>query len=184
MYFAARLGGDNAVRPTEKDAKSTEGFSAIQERNNPNDDPAKDTSRNGDDFPNHMFNCGDSRIVLKESGQIEITCVPKDDRAKPDPDKKKYSKVTLDRDGNVYLESTNAVYITSPTVEVEASNMFSVHSDFISMRADTRMDINAPALRSVNSDQATFVSPAILLDGHEGAVMATGKNHGFTPVAV
>ena len=185
VYFAARLGGDFAVSPKEEDAKSTEGFSAIQERNNPNDDPAKDTSRNGDDFPNHMINCGDSRVVLKESGQIEITCVPKDDRAKPDSDKeKKYSRVTLDRDGNVYIESTNAVYITSPTVEVNASDMFSVHSDLISMRADTRMDIYAPALRSVNPDQATFVSPTILLDGHEGAVMATGKNHGFTPVAV
>ena len=68
VYFAARLGGEFAVRSPGQNAKSPEGFSAIQERNNPNDDPAKDTSRNGDDFPNHMVNCGDSRVVLKESG--------------------------------------------------------------------------------------------------------------------
>jgi len=127
VYFAARLGGDRAVRPTEKDAKATDGFAEIQDRNDPNDDPKQDTSRNGDDFPNHMVNCGDSRIVLKESGDIEITCIPRDQRSLEDaaPDKK-YAKVKVSSTGDVFIEASSALHLTAPVLELNGGQKISL----------------------------------------------------------
>ena len=66
VYFAATLGGELAVDSND------EGFTKIRDNVDINDNPEEDTTRNGEDSQQHMINCGHSRIIIRESGQVEI----------------------------------------------------------------------------------------------------------------
>jgi hypothetical protein len=56
------LGGYYAASSTE------EGFGSVRDNVNPDDNPEKDTTKNGEDSQSHLIRCGDSRIKIWESG--------------------------------------------------------------------------------------------------------------------
>lgn len=163
VYFAATLGGELAVDSND------EGFNKIRDNVSPDDDPKKDTTKNGEDSQQHMINCGDSRIILRESGQIEIQCVNKKDNTN--------TKIFIDESGSLQIQTTQSVQLKTPALKIDAQDQLEINTTTFVIRANNEIQINTPQFTSVNSNTFTVKSPAINMDAQQGMFTAKGKNH-------
>lgn len=161
VYFAATLGGEIA------NEQQNEGFMAVRDNVQPDDDPAKDTTKNGEDSQQHMINCGDSRITIRESGQIDIKCEDEKEKTK--------SRIFMDKTGSIQIEASQSIQMTTPAMTINAQDQLEINTTTMVIRANNELQINTPQFASVNSNSFTVKSPAINMDAKQGKFMAFGK---------
>ena len=160
VYFAATLGGEIA------NEQQNEGFMAVRDNVQPNDDPTKDTTKNGEDSQQHMINCGDSRITIRESGQIDIKCEDEKEKTK--------SRIFMDKTGSIQIEASQSIQLTTPAMTINAQDQLEINTTTMVIRANNELQINTPQFASVNSNSFTVKSPAINMDAKQGKFMAFG----------
>lgn len=133
MYFAATLAGEFALQD------SGQGFNQVRDNvNEGDDDKKKDTTMNGEDSETHMIACGDSKVIIREGGQIEIVCKTTEknmdtqeegrDGEEADEDEVTQSVIRIDEDGNITITSTNKIELKSPVIDIDASKLLNMHS--------------------------------------------------------
>lgn len=163
VYFAATLGGELAVE-TEGS-----GFKAVRDNVCPDIAPELDTTRNGQDSQQHMVNCGDTRVVLRESGQLDILC--------SDALGGTSSHVFVDSDGSVQIRTSQSIQIDTPSLKVTAHDKLEVNTTSLVVRANNEIQVNSPQVATVAANTFSVKSPSIEMDATQGKFVAKGANH-------
>ena len=165
VYFASTLGGEMA--------NSTDSGYKIARSNVKHDDnPADDTTRNNEDAQIHVLRTGHSTVVVRESGQIVVTC-----EAKPPTDAEKESAgedesegqgkanfvrieidegqgISIKTNGGIALESDRSIALKSDTIQFTANQMV--------MTSTASIDITAPSLTTTNTN--SFIAKSSRFD--------------------
>ncbi len=108
-----------------------------------------------DDAYIHKITVDQSTIKIWESGHIEIETYS--DKSKTDS-----SKIILDGQGNINIESTQTI---------------SLHAPNIKMEADNQIDVVTPKFLNINSVSNIVQSPSITSDSSTGMTTIKGKRH-------
>lgn len=99
-----------------------------------------------DDAYVHVFNVGASYIRISETGNITLRVRSSDGNS---------STITMNANGNIDIDSTTQITITSPVLRISCPNQISIDTPSFNLSGDV---------------QANIVSPSINLDGSAGGV--------------
>jgi hypothetical protein len=116
-----------------------------------------------------MINCGDTRVVLRESGQVEITCFDKKNQT--------WSIIFMNKEGSVQISTSQTVQINTPQLKIDAQDSMEINTTSLVIRANNEIQINSPQFVSVNDNSFTVKSPSTFMDSTEGKFMAQGQFH-------
>lgn len=162
VYFAATLGGEN---PTDA---MGEGFTEVRDNVQIDDEnPENDTTRNGFDSSSHMINCGDTRVMIRETGQVVITCETVEEG--------QYAQIFIDESGVVKIETTTSMEINTPSLKIDAQDQLEINTTSFVLRANNETHINSPQMSIGCENQFRTTSPNITMDASAGTFKATSK---------
>lgn len=161
IYFASIQGGE---LPLDSEG---EGFSEIRNNVSFNDLASLDTTKNGEDSQQHMINCGDTRVVLRESGQLDITM---------SKDAKTVCSIQVNNDGNVIIRAASDVQVNSPSIKIESDD-FQLNTTTFSVTAKSEASIKAPQTMLVGDSSLLASSPAVDIDATRGMCAIRGAVH-------
>jgi len=132
-----------------------------------------------------MITCGDTRVILRESGQIEIFCKIRPlsgedaaaEKSEDEEKKKKFTHIFMDASGSIQIDAKESIQIKTPLLKIDAEDQVEINTTSFVLRANNEVQINAKQMATVNENSHTVISPSINMDASQGKFVAKGAKH-------
>lgn len=169
VYFATTYGGDFVVD------NPSGGFASVR-MGSGTDDDGKDVTKTGYDAQNHLIRSGNVDIMIKESGNVEITTNDSD----ADGNIENRASITINGEsGSISIRSTEDIFLDAKRIHLKADEMLQVQTNETDMNSISQMKVSTNITDLKSYDKVNVQSRDINLDASTGVCKVIGKTYGM-----